>query len=112
MIATAVDPIARPMRARRTKGFGNACRTEEAGCSSKTTKRQAEIMKRASSAASIRYSGQCRLRESSMVIVTFDAGGGGRFQIGSYGCHPEQRERTAVVWPYPEADPSSFRSSG
>src|SRR5437868_10803000 len=80
MIATAVDPIARPIRTRRTKEFGNAWRTGEAGCSSSATKRQAEIMKRASSAASIRYSGQCRLRESSMVIVTFDAGGGGRFQ--------------------------------
>src|SRR5437868_1763361 len=91
MIATAVDPIARPMRARRTKGFGNACRTEEAGCSSKATKRQAEIMKRASSAASIRYSGQCRLRESSMVIVTFDAGGGGKFQAIGRGAKSERR---------------------
>src|SRR5215813_3650035 len=80
MIATAVVPIASPIRTRRKKAFGIACRTGDEGCSRSTTKRQAEIMNRPSSAASIRYSGQCRFQAGFMVSRPLDAGTSPRFR--------------------------------
>src|SRR6266496_1834571 len=79
MMATAVVPIAIPIRTRLRKGSGSACRTGESGCSSNATNKQAEIMKRPSSAPSIRYSGQCRLHKAFMVFRRLDADGSPRF---------------------------------
>src|SRR5262249_12361950 len=72
-------------KARRRKSLGSAWRTGEAGCSSTTVNAQAETMKRASSEASIRYSGQwlrsashmtaTRLNFSELIDVVSDASG-------------------------------------
>src|SRR5262249_44369759 len=54
---------------RRRSVVGIICWTRDAGCSSKTTNTQAEIMKSPSSAPSIRYSGQWVLSASSRGVV-------------------------------------------
>src|SRR5215470_17192410 len=59
MSAIAVPAMASPVRARRKNGSGNRARTGEPGCSRSTMKKQAEIIKIPSSAASMAYSGQC-----------------------------------------------------
>src|SRR6266404_271535 len=62
MIDIAVTAIASPISAFLTNGSGISLRTGEAGCSIKAVKTHAEIMKIPSSAPSIKYSGQCRVR--------------------------------------------------
>src|SRR6266849_5331952 len=62
IIDIAVTAMATPIRALLLNGSGISLRTGEAGCSIKAVKTHAEIMKIPSSAASIKYSGQCRAR--------------------------------------------------
>ena len=50
------------MTKRRNSGSGITCRIGEAGCSRITVTKLAEIIKIPRLAASIRYSGQCRLK--------------------------------------------------
>ena len=59
MMPTAVNPIARPIRARRSPALGMASRMEKSGFSSSVANTQAEIMNVPSPQLSIRYSGQC-----------------------------------------------------
>ena len=59
MIPIAVNPIARPIKARRSiEALSKDWWTGELGCSNSTTKTQAETMNVPKAAASIRYSGQ------------------------------------------------------
>src|SRR3989304_10458489 len=66
MIPVAVSPIAVPIRTRRRKGSAMAWWAGEPGYSRIVPKMPAEIMKMPSPAASITYSGQWRLKASSM----------------------------------------------
>src|SRR3990172_7513230 len=67
MMAMAVAPIARPMRARR-RNAGRSSRIGEDGCSSAPPNAHAAIMKTPRPAASMRYSGQWRPIDSSMIL--------------------------------------------
>ena len=58
-------PIATPVMSRRVKGLGKTWCNGDAGCSRTAVATQAEIMNKASSADSIRYSGQCVLSASA-----------------------------------------------
>src|ERR1041385_1240638 len=67
---TAVSPMAAPISTRRRAPPTIAARSGELGCSSKTPKAHAEIMKAPSPAASMQYSGQCsRARSVISVLV-------------------------------------------
>ena len=59
MRAIAVNPMANPVRSRRSNSPGNICRNVEPGCCRRTVKLHAEIMNNPRLAISIRYSGQC-----------------------------------------------------
>src|SRR6266849_573230 len=59
MIATAVSPIATPIKPRRRSGLAIAWCSGDAGCSSSITQSPATTMNTPSPTASIRYSGQC-----------------------------------------------------
>src|SRR5215467_4044232 len=60
MLAMFVSPIAAPIKTCRSAGLGIACCAGELGCSKRTPKEQAEIIKSPKPHASIRYSGQWR----------------------------------------------------
>ncbi len=58
MISAAVSPITAPIRTRLSRSLATICRTGEPGYSMATVTKLATNMKQASSAASMRYSGQ------------------------------------------------------
>jgi len=64
MLAMFVSPMAAPIKTCRRVAFGIACCTGELGCCKRTPKKHAEIMKRPSPQASIKYSGQWLLSVS------------------------------------------------
>jgi hypothetical protein len=77
MIAIAVPPIAKPINSRRSSSFWISETAGDAGWNSNTPNAHADIMKRASSVASDRYSGQCArnaaLAESSSSVFGTNA---------------------------------------
>src|SRR5436305_12638255 len=66
---TAVSPMAVPISTRRRSSLAIAARSGEVGCSSKTPKAHAEIMKAPSPAASMQYSGQCSAVRSVISVL-------------------------------------------
>src|SRR6185369_13911299 len=80
MIPSAVRPIAKPIKDRRSiETASKDWWTGELGCSNSTTKAHAETIKVPKAAASMRYSGQCRenARESAALKADSGVGGGG-----------------------------------
>jgi len=85
MIPSAVRPIAKPIKDRRSiEAASKDWWTGELGCSNSTTKTHAETMNVPNAADSIRYSGQCR--ENASEIAALASGSRGLGGSGAIVC--------------------------
>src|SRR3954468_2589955 len=99
----AVTPMARPIRARRSKSLGIAARVGEAGCSSRTAKKQAEKRNAPSPNASLAISTACARSALARVIGSPRAG---RHRRGGCGSRERQARPDRPSVPLPVS--SSF----